>query len=149
MATLAEQLGFIPWVIRAVMMFVMDNILPTFVKRKMLESKGLSGKYLKKIRILISHRVFRIPYSRWVGLIQSRTEGSLKIFYRWSVGKSAQFEDIWWDDHGQTHARSSFNSISYRSERRRPSSRTRFRTVVGFQYWAALKILTAVSKIFT
>ena len=48
MATLAEQLGFIPWVIRAVMMFVMDNILPTFVKRKMLESKGLSGKYLKK-----------------------------------------------------------------------------------------------------
>jgi len=52
MATLAEQLGFIPWLFRAVMMFVMDNIMPKFVRRKMLESKGLSGRYFQTVLFL-------------------------------------------------------------------------------------------------
>ena len=40
------------------MMFIIDNIMPTFVKRKMLESKGLSGQYFE-FRYLDSK--FRLP----------------------------------------------------------------------------------------
>lgn len=75
MATLAEQLGFIPWVIRAVMMFVMDNILPTFVKRKMLESKGLSGEALEnQLNSKIFGGMTMVKHMHEVHLTQSRIE---------------------------------------------------------------------------
>ena len=75
MATLAEQLGFIPWLFRALMMFVMDNVMPKFVRRKMLESKGLSGRY------------FEIRFFSSIILVENYS--CFKIFVRRSVGKSA------------------------------------------------------------
>ena len=43
-----------PWLFRAVMMFVMDNIMPKFVRRKMLEAKGLSGRYFQSGLFLLN-----------------------------------------------------------------------------------------------
>ena len=89
MATLAEQLGFIPWLFRAVMMFVMDNIMPKFVRRKMLESKGLSGRYFQTGLFLLK--------------IWMKISAIEKIFSRKSTGKAAEFEDFWWNRDDQTY----------------------------------------------
>jgi len=75
MATLAEQLGFIPWLFRALMMFVMDNVMPKFVRRKMLESKGLSGEALEnQLNSKIFGGVSMVKHMYEVHLLQSRLE---------------------------------------------------------------------------
>jgi len=75
MATLAEQLGFIPWLFKAVMMFVMENIMPTFVKRKMFESQGLSGEALEKqLNSKIFGGMTMVKHMHEIHLIQSRVE---------------------------------------------------------------------------
>merc|ERR1711962_53229 len=77
--TLLEKLGFIPWLIRALMMFVMDNIAPSFIKRKMIESmpraKELSEKALENqmnSKIFGGTKMIKSMYE--THLIQSRVE---------------------------------------------------------------------------